>query len=89
VTVSGNYAALANGDDGLRVFDVSTPSNPINVAIPMTTVFPWAWPWRVITPNLANGDDGLRIYDISTPGNPVNVGHANAGPGSAVSYGVQ
>src|ERR1700676_2149423 len=31
VVLSGNYAYVANGYDGLRVYDVSDPTNPLNV----------------------------------------------------------
>src|SRR5260221_12195864 len=31
VVLSGNMAYVANGSDGLRVYDVSDPSNPLNV----------------------------------------------------------
>src|SRR5260221_6445227 len=32
VVVSNNYAYVANGFDGLRIYDVSDPTNPINVS---------------------------------------------------------
>lgn len=82
VVISGKYAYLANGTDGLRIYDVSNPANPVNtghvndggyavgVAISGNYVL------------LGNGQDGLRIYDVSWPSNPVSVGHANDGGGS-------
>jgi len=31
VAVSGNYAFLANYSDGLRIYGISNPTNPISV----------------------------------------------------------
>ena len=76
VVISGSHAFLANGGDGIRVYNVSDPTNPINVchrddggnadglALSGHYLF------------LANDYDGLRIYDISDPTNLVNIGHS-------------
>src|SRR5262249_7224903 len=81
VTVVGRYAYLANGDDGLRVYDLSyLPFAPdlvravghvyeggvaLGVAVYGARVY------------LANFDDGLRIYDVSNPSTPLPVGHVS------------
>lgn len=85
LAVAGNYAYLANSGDGLRVYDISGPGDPVNVgainnggeAQGVAIVGNYAY--------VANGSDGLRIYSVSSPANPVNVGRTNNG-GSA--YGV-
>jgi len=79
VAVSGKYAYLANGTDGLRIYDISNPTNL--VAIGHTNNGGSAYS-VVLSGNyayLANGSDGLRIYDVSNPTAPINVGHANDG----------
>src|SRR5713101_4461998 len=82
VAVSVNYAYLANREDGLRIYDVSDPTNPINIGhtnVSGTGSRPWAFGVTVSSnyAYLANGDDGLRVFDISTPSNPVDIGHTN------------
>jgi len=78
VAVSGHYAFLANGNDGLRIYDVSNPTNPICVghtndvgrggcAMGIALFGDYAY--------VANSNDGMRIYDVSDPAHPINVGH--------------
>src|SRR3989442_1726130 len=59
VAVSGNYVYLANDADGLRVYDISNPTNAVNVG--HTTNGGYAT--RVAVSGnyayLANWDDGL------------------------------
>lgn len=89
VAVSGNYAYLANYNDGLRIYDVSDPSNPINVGHTNNSANPSASVQDVAVSGhhvfLANAADGLRIYDVSNPANPSNIGHTNNGYGTAVA----
>ena len=67
VYISGNYAYVADWDDGLRVIDVSAPNSPKEVGF-------------CDTPGEANGifvsgshayvadrNEGLRVIDISNP----------------------
>lgn len=76
VATSGNYAYLANYDDGLRIYDVSNPVNPVNVghindgghALNVTVSGNFVF--------LANGSDGFRIYNVSDPTHPVSIGHS-------------
>jgi hypothetical protein len=89
VATAGNYAYLANYSDGLRIYDVSNPVNPVNVghindgghALNVSVSGKFGY--------LANGSDGFRIYDVSNPALPVNVGHnaSNFG-GSAMALAV-
>jgi hypothetical protein len=79
VAVSGNYAYLANWNDGLQVYDISNPATPVNIghidnggtAYGVAVSGNYAY--------LANDDGGLRVYDISNPATPVNIGLANNG----------
>lgn len=82
VAVSGNYAYVANGFDGLRVFDVSNQANPVNLSH-VTNGGP-AWSVAVMG-NLAYvAGNGIWIYDISNPANPISTGHT----GNFAGYGL-
>ena len=78
VAVSGHFACLANFADGLRVYDVSDPANPTNVA--HSTVggdaraFDLAMAGNYIY--LADGLDGLRIY-LLVPQLSIGLGDPN------------
>ncbi|MEN8208292.1 MAG: T9SS type A sorting domain-containing protein, partial [Candidatus Fermentibacteria bacterium] len=74
VSVSGNYAYIADASSGVRVVDISNPASPAEVGF-------------CVTPDYANdvtvsGDyvyvadwsAGLRIIDISTPSSPFEAG---------------
>jgi hypothetical protein len=71
VHVSGSYAYATSS--GLRVLDVSTPSNPQEVgyceagyALDVYVSGSYAY--------VADDDCGLRIIDVSTPSNPQEIG---------------
>ena len=49
VAVSGSYAYVADGCDGLRVIDVSTPSSPVEVGFVDTPDWAWASRCRAAT----------------------------------------
>ena len=85
IVVSGNHAYLANGTDGLRIYDVSNPAVPLSVghtnngglalggtALNVAVLGTYAY--------LANYSDGLRVYDVSDPAKPSNVSHTNLPP---------
>ena len=76
--VSGNYAFLANGYAGMRICDISNPTNPISVG----TVGSLGYP-RALTISDSHvflvGDGSLDIYDISNPTDPVSVASTNIG----------
>src|ERR1700722_14339781 len=76
VAVAGHFAYLANYDDGLRIYDISNPANPVsvgNVNNGLAAGVPLAGNFACV----ADSSDGLRIYDISDPANPVSVGNTN------------
>lgn len=73
VDIVGSYAYFANDDDGMRIFDVSNPQNPVEIS-------------RFDTPqnvfNQAIRDTfaylceqrGLRIVNVTNPSSPFEVG---------------
>ena len=67
VWFSGNYAYLAAGYNGVHVFDVTTPSNPIWV----TKIQTDGCAYNIVTAGnyvyVAALEDGLQIIDISNP----------------------
>jgi hypothetical protein len=76
VAVAGNYAYLASGYSGLRVIDISDPSNPVIVGNCDTP----GYVSRVVVAGnyayIADGwGGGLRVVDVSTPGAPFLVGY--------------
>jgi hypothetical protein len=74
VTVSGNYACVADDTDGLQVIDVSNPSHPQRVggyetggnARHVAVSANYAW--------VADGSAGLQVIDVSNPSHPQRVG---------------
>ncbi|MCX6928921.1 MAG: hypothetical protein NT154_37780, partial [Verrucomicrobia bacterium] len=76
VAIAGNYAYAACVLDGLRIYDISTPSSPI----PLGQVTNSSGTARALAVAgnyvyLGDSGDGLRIYDVSDPSHPVNVGY--------------
>jgi hypothetical protein len=82
VAVSGHYVFLANGEDGLRIYDVSDSANPVNIghsvdnhglaeALGVTVAGNYAY--------VANNLAGLSVYDIADPSHPANVCQTNSG----------
>ncbi len=73
VAVSGNYAYVVdNGNDDLRIYDISNPISPVQKSSIATGYSPSS---VAVSGNYAYvvdyaGDD-LRIYDISNPASPV------------------
>ncbi|MFQ5455595.1 MAG: choice-of-anchor D domain-containing protein [Nitrospirota bacterium] len=74
VYVSGNYAYIADGDSGLQVIDISSPSSPVlagsydtsGESIGVYVSGNYAY--------IADGDSGLQVIDISSPSSPVLTG---------------
>ena len=81
VAVAGGYAYVADGGSGLRVVDVSTPSNPTEVGFYDT---PGGAEGVAVAAGYAYVADGygLRVVDVSDPTNPTEVGFYDT-PGSA------
>ncbi|MDH6097254.1 hypothetical protein NWP21_00005, partial [Anabaenopsis sp. FSS-46] len=70
VQVVGNYAYIADGNDGLQIIDISNPANPTRTSGYDTTGY--ASDVQVVGnyAYIADGNDGLQIIDISNPANP-------------------
>jgi len=79
VYVSGSYAYVAAYEDGLKVIDISDPTNPVEVGhfnyigyahhVYVSGSYAYVVTWQ----------DGLKVIDISDPTNPVEVGHFDDG----------
>ena len=76
VAVAGHYAYLAG--DGLRIYDVADPANPVNVGY---TNNGSAAAGLALADHYAVVADshGLWICDISEPANPANISYTNNG----------
>ena len=73
IVVSGDYAYIASSYDGLRIMDVSIPSDPIEVGI-CDTFYGTS---VAVSGNYAYGV-GAQVFwivDISSPSVPIQVGH--------------
>ena len=83
IAVAGNYAYVANNDDGLRIFDVSNPANPLNVGHVAVSAGDYAYDVVVSGGRafMAGYNSGLSIFDISNPVSPVLVARTNDGGG--------
>jgi hypothetical protein len=74
--------------DGLRVYDISNPTNLINVGYIHDSGQAWGVAVSGNYAYLANSGDGLRVYDISNPTNVISVGHIHDGGVSGNAYNV-
>jgi hypothetical protein len=79
VVVVGNYCYLASDYGGLRIYDISNPANPVNIANTNNGEQAFGIAVSGNYCYLAGHTDGLWIYDISNPTNPVTVSHTNNG----------
>ncbi len=74
ITVSGDYAYIAEGTNGLRIIDISKKFSPFEIGAVDTK----GWAYSVSVNGdyayVADGNDGLRIVDISKKAIPVEVG---------------
>jgi hypothetical protein len=76
IQIMGNYAYLTNTVEGLRVVDISDPSNPVTVGSVGSSYFNYMTSegnYIYVTDNQNN----LRVFDISNPATPVEVGTLN------------
>jgi hypothetical protein len=85
VALSGSYAYVADGSAGLRVIDVSTPTNPSEVGffdVPRLAASAQGVAVSRGYAYVANSHDGLLVIDVSDPFSPVGVGHKNTPQGA-------
>jgi pimeloyl-ACP methyl ester carboxylesterase len=85
VVVRGNYAYVAGHEAGLRIVDVSMPSNPQEVGYYDTPGNAYDVALAGNYAYVADDNTGLRIINISNPSDPYEVGYYDT-PGYA--YGV-
>ncbi|MDP8240375.1 MAG: choice-of-anchor D domain-containing protein, partial [Candidatus Hatepunaea meridiana] len=82
VFISGDYAYIADGENGLGIVDVSDPENPNEVGRCDTPDFAYSVTTSGNYAFVADNNAGLRIIDISDPENPNEIGYYDT-PGEA------
>lgn len=75
VVLAGGLAYVADGYSGLKVIDVSIPSNPRLVGSTDTPDFAFSIAVSGALACIADGIGGLQVIDISDPSVPSIVGH--------------
>ena len=85
--MAGSYAYIADDLAGLRIIDISNPSNPFEVGNYDTPGYAHGVAVADSYAYVADGEAGLRVVDISNPSNPVGVGSYNT-PGVALNVTV-
>jgi len=83
IAVADDYAYVANGGSGLKIFDVSDPTHPAPVANFFTAVQVNA---LVLQGNLAfalDRNNGFHVLDVSDPTDPVSLGTYESTNGAA------
>ncbi len=70
VTLAGNLVFIADGDDGLQIYDISDPRDPSFVGYYDSPGYSYAVAVRGDYAFLADGNSGVAILDISDPSNP-------------------
>jgi hypothetical protein len=79
VTVSGNYAYVADWDAGLQVIDVSNPATTQRVGGYDTSGFARSVAVSGNCAYVADSTAGLQMIDVSNPANPQRVGGHDTG----------
>jgi hypothetical protein len=82
IDISGNYAFIAEGNSGLRIYNISNPSNPFLIG---QRILPSSAKDVKVVGNIAYVADeysGLRIIDISNLQDPIEIGFFDS-PGRA------
>ncbi len=74
IQIEGDYAYIANYEDGLRVVDISSPASPAEVGFFDTAGTSYNIAISGDHLFLADGTNGMRIIDITDPTMPGEVG---------------
>jgi hypothetical protein len=84
LSILGDFVYLANEGDGLRIYNVSSPINPVNVFHTNNGVSAFD---VVVSGGHAYvvGSDGLRIYDVTDPTNSFSVAQIAHGSSGAAT----
>lgn len=85
VVVSDQYAYVINGDDGLRIVDISDPVNPVTVGHENSN--PFSANSVAVVGNYAyvTYQDGMYAIDITDPSNPQLLGAGGVGAGGPIA----
>jgi hypothetical protein len=75
VVVDGDFAYLANGDEGIKILDISDINNPSKAGFFDDGGTAYEIAVQGNYAYVADGADGLEIIDISTPSSPSKVGN--------------
>jgi hypothetical protein len=83
---SYHYAYVADGEGGLQVVDVSSPTTPKSAGFYYTTNQIWATAISIFGGRayVADEIDGLQIFDLSNPTIPAMLSSTNVGGGEAI-----
>ncbi|MCP4132174.1 MAG: hypothetical protein GY754_14480 [bacterium] len=85
VTISGKYAYVSDWNEGIVIFDISTPGSPVRVSSYYTG---FKSNRTVLSGNylyIANQKSGLIVVDVSNPAWPVEAGICKTGPAAGIA----
>lgn len=85
LVVSNDLAYVANGPDGLRVYDVSDPHSPKCIGHANENEYAYRVAVSGNYAYVSGLSDGLHIYDVSDHANPVHIGHATNSSGGPIA----
>ena len=78
--ITSGFAYLATGEDGLLVYDLSDPAQPVPVGACMHPGFGWDVAVRGDFAYVCAFHEGLRVIDVSDPSNPYERGAVDTYP---------
>ncbi len=87
IALAGSYAYIANSDSGLRIINMSDPTQPVEVGFYDTPGSAGGVAVMGSYAYIADGYFGLRIVNVSNPANPYEVGFYDT-PGDALGVAV-
>ena len=89
IAINGDTAYIANGDTGLQIVDISTPSAPVITGTYTPGFGAYGLGVQVVnkTVYLCCSRTGLHIIDVNNPQSPVELGNYNT-PGRAMDVEV-
>ncbi|MBI1800177.1 MAG: hypothetical protein HYR71_00930 [Chloroflexi bacterium] len=74
IAVSNTLAYVSDGAGALHVFDISSPSNPVEVGVSDASDLSGPMALQGRFAYMVNGNYGLRVVDIGNPAKPIAVG---------------
>ncbi len=79
IAISGQYAYVAADAGGLRVFDISNPTSPVQIGS-KTNIQDFAFSIAARGNYVfATGNPNLQVYDVSTPNSPFKISSVSGG----------